>query len=317
MADIYTAIRARCLPPNAAIAALASGQHGVVARWQLLRLGLSDAQIQSRIAGGLLHRIHLGVYAVGHPAVGDRGRLAAARLAVGPGAALSHSPAAWVLGFERNVPTGVVDVIVSRGRARSRSRSGIGIHHTRGLPPEDVVRVDGIWVTSRPRTLAELCGTSSSTRMRRLYEEADRLGLIDRREVAAILERLRSRKGIGKLRRLHLSHCAPPPVTESHAEHRFFRLWEATGRPMPEVNVGVCGYRVDFFWRAERLIVELDGPSFHDRRGQGERDRLKDVELALRGFEVHRFGTGRVYVDPTELLDQVSALLDRRRRSPP
>jgi hypothetical protein len=48
-----------------AIAALATRQHGVVARWQLFEFGLASGAIEYRISVGRLHVIHRGVYAVG------------------------------------------------------------------------------------------------------------------------------------------------------------------------------------------------------------------------------------------------------------
>jgi hypothetical protein len=77
-------------PGDDALAALAARQHGVVAYRQLLELGFGRRAIQSRVARGRLHRVHLAVYAVGHSALSGDGRLLAAVLACGPGALLSH-----------------------------------------------------------------------------------------------------------------------------------------------------------------------------------------------------------------------------------
>ena len=100
----------------------------------------------------------------------------------------------------------------------------------------------------------------------------------------------------------------------SNAEMRFFRLWEETGLPVPEVNAVVAGLEVDFFWRDIRLVIEIDGASFHDRRGQGERDRRRDVALSLADCSVHRFGADRVYREPRQLIDEVKRLWSLRVR---
>jgi len=63
---------------DAKLAKLASRQHGVVAYWQLLRVGFSDGAIEHRLAKGFLHRLHRGVYAVGHPNVSREGQFMAA-----------------------------------------------------------------------------------------------------------------------------------------------------------------------------------------------------------------------------------------------
>ncbi len=66
---------------DAAIAALAGKQHGVVALFQLVAMGLSPRAVRKRVAAGRLHRIHRGVYAVGHAKLLPRARWMAATLA--------------------------------------------------------------------------------------------------------------------------------------------------------------------------------------------------------------------------------------------
>jgi hypothetical protein len=53
-------------PIDLAIRKLADRQHGVVAHWQLIELGLTRQAIWRRGGKGTLIRIHPGVYAVGH-----------------------------------------------------------------------------------------------------------------------------------------------------------------------------------------------------------------------------------------------------------
>jgi hypothetical protein len=52
-------------------------------------------------ADGLLHRLHRGVYAVGHRSVSPEGRWMAAVLACGGGAVLGHLAAATLWGWLR------------------------------------------------------------------------------------------------------------------------------------------------------------------------------------------------------------------------
>jgi predicted transcriptional regulator of viral defense system len=103
-------------PPrvDVAVAALATRQHGVVARRQLRELGLSDAAIANRLAAGRLHRVHHGVYALGHTVLAARGRWMAAVLAAGPHAVLSHASAAalWELRASAAV---IVDITIVAG----------------------------------------------------------------------------------------------------------------------------------------------------------------------------------------------------------
>lgn len=65
------------------VAVLAGEQHGVVAVWQLIELGLTRRQIERRIEAGWLQRVFWGVYSVGHPARTAEAREIAAVLACG------------------------------------------------------------------------------------------------------------------------------------------------------------------------------------------------------------------------------------------
>src|SRR6185369_15307428 len=84
---------------DARMAEVARRQYGVVARSQLLQLGVGDDEIEYRLAIGRLHPIHREVYSVGHRVVPREGRWLAAVLASGPKAVLSHWSAAahWMI----------------------------------------------------------------------------------------------------------------------------------------------------------------------------------------------------------------------------
>ncbi|HEY8763501.1 MAG TPA: type IV toxin-antitoxin system AbiEi family antitoxin domain-containing protein, partial [Solirubrobacteraceae bacterium] len=106
-------------PPR--LAELASRQHGVVSVWQLINLGYTRNAIARLVAKGHLHRLYLGVYAVGHTRLTLRGRWMAAVLACGPGAVLSHRAALalWELG---RAASGPIDVTIpGRGRRGPKS----------------------------------------------------------------------------------------------------------------------------------------------------------------------------------------------------
>src|SRR3954463_13650218 len=81
------------------IVAIAREQHGVIALWQLLSIGLSASAVRERVAAGRLHRIHQGVYGVARPDGTTKGRCRAAVLACGEGALLSHQSAATLHGL--------------------------------------------------------------------------------------------------------------------------------------------------------------------------------------------------------------------------
>jgi very-short-patch-repair endonuclease len=66
---------------------------------ELLYCGLTEDDVRGRVARGQLHRIHRGVYAVGHPGLTAQGRWLAAVKACGPGALLCRHAAGMHYGF--------------------------------------------------------------------------------------------------------------------------------------------------------------------------------------------------------------------------
>jgi very-short-patch-repair endonuclease len=85
---------------------------------------------------------------------------------------------------------------------------------------------------------------------------------------------------------LNLQH--EPSLTRSEAEIAFLQLVRDAGLPAPETNVNVLGHEVDFLWREQKLIVEVDGFAYHSSRQAFERDRRRDARLQA-GFRVIRF----------------------------
>src|SRR4051794_11074198 len=134
-----------------AIGALAARQYGVVARRQLVALGLSLDAIDHRVECGRLLRLHRGVYAVGHRKITGHGVWMAAVLASGDDAVLSHR-SAGALWRVREWSGRTTEVTVPRHR---RPRPGVVVHEGR-LPSDERDEHDGVPVTTPARTLLDL-----------------------------------------------------------------------------------------------------------------------------------------------------------------
>ena len=87
-------MREKLVEADLAIARIAARQHGVVTTAQLERAGADKSAITRRVSRGRLHRVHRGVFAVGHPGLSRKGMWKAATLACGERCALSHRSAA-------------------------------------------------------------------------------------------------------------------------------------------------------------------------------------------------------------------------------
>jgi very-short-patch-repair endonuclease len=278
----------------------------VVAYWQLRELGFSKGEIRGLRAASHLHRIHRGVYAVGHVRLTRKGRWMAAVLACGPEAILSHRAAAalWEL---RPPPSGPVDVTVP-GRTR-KGTPGIRVHNVRTLHADDGAIVDGIPVTSVHRTLLDYGEVAWFQQLRHAVDAAERRELLDGRKLEALYARSRGRHGLKPLREAVAKLSGPAPWTQSELERTMLALVRGRGLPEPLTNRLVEGELVDFLWADRRLILEVDSYLFHKSRERFEADRRRDAKLMLAGYRVLRITQERLESEPQQVLRELIALL--------
>ena len=296
-------MRHKCRSRERELAVLAGRQRGVIAQYQLRELGFTRSGIQRRLAAGRLHRIHQGVYAVGHTVLSTQGRLMAAVLACCPGAVLSHRHAAALWGLHRT-SRAVIDVSTTR---RLRGRPGIEVHHVRRLDPSDRTVRDGIPVTSVARTLLDFAEVAEQRQVERAIDEAERLRLFDLSAINALIARSTGRRGLKPLQAV-LANASEPPATRSELEHRFAAFCRDAGLPQPAFNIMVAGYEVDAVWEDRKLVVELDSWSFHGGRQAFEADRERDTALQLARYRVVRVTWRKLTRQPDQLANDLRAL---------
>ena len=266
---------------DAAISRNAANQHGVVTAAQLRAAGLLPSRVADRLAAGRLHRVHRGVYAVGHANISNEGRWMAAVLAVGEGAVLSHRSAAALW---RILPSAEVTEVTISGNAGRKRRPGMRIHRSRTLSSADLTRRAGIPVTKPARTLTDLRRVLPAEQYAAALRQAEYL-------------------------RLPLGESVTPDHTRSELESRFLGLVRRHRLPRPDVNVRVDRFVVDFLWRPQGLVVELDGWRSHGTPSAFETDRARDTRLKLLGYEVLRFTWRQVDDRPNEVARAVRTLL--------
>ncbi|MGB7589584.1 MAG: type IV toxin-antitoxin system AbiEi family antitoxin domain-containing protein [Solirubrobacterales bacterium] len=296
---------------------MAERQHGVVSLDQMHAAGLTSTAVRQRARAGRLHRVHQGVYAVGHPLLSAEGRWMAAVLACGPGAVLSHRSAAALWGL-RHTSRSLVDVTAPH--RRGRAPEGIAAHRDGSLRAPDRTVVRGIPCTSLARTLLDLAGVVDVRELRSLITEAEVLHLFDLTALQEVMDRNRGRRGIARLR-LVISEFDPRvELTRQELERRFLALCDRAGLPTPEINAPLeldGGNLIpDFLWREAGLIVETDGRQFHDTASAFERDRLRDQRLTLAGWRVIRCTWRQVVGEPAELARTVRTLLTQLTAHP-
>lgn len=288
------------------LAALATGQHGVVSHRQLLGLGFGVRWIETRLWEGRLQTVHQNVYSVGHARLTARSRWWAGLLAYGPGALLSHRTAAVLWGIQRP-RRGPVEVTAPGGRQGVERRRGIWIHRCK-FGPEDVTEREGFPVTTVARTLFDLAEVASYETLKGAAEEADRLKRLRVRELEKVCDRGRGRRALRPVRRL-LAELAVPDQGRSPLEIRFAAFVRTFDLTAPVQNADVLGHEVDALWPEAKLIVELDSWEHHGHRAAFERDRARDPEMLIAGYRTIRVTHRRLDREPERLAAEIRDLL--------
>lgn len=290
-------------PPDARVATVAARQHGVVSARQLSAAGLNRQAIHVRVGGGRLHRIHRGVYAVGHPALTLDGRFMAAVLAGGRRALLSRWATLALAGLTRWDDCRPIDVTVAGGG--TRSRDGIRFHRARALDPRDTTRIRGIPTITPARALLEVAAQVSDDRLKRLVRQAQAERLTSTRQIAAMLGRANGQRATARLAALIAG--GPAPTASGH-EDAVLELILAAGFQRPAINERCDGtpYRPDMRWPAQRLILEVDSP-WHDGRLARELDAERQADLEAAGERVLRTTLEQALASPGRLAARLHA----------
>lgn len=296
------------VPKDRLIADLAARQYGVVSRSQLLAMGIGAGAIDTRLKRHGLHRLHRGVYAVGHLALVPLAREMAAVLACGDGAAVSHRSAAVIWHLLAATEDDAIDVTVTR--SSGRRRAGLRVHRSTRLRRTDVRHLRGLPVTTPGRTLIDLADMATDRELERAFHEALTRRLLNARSLMAETARFQGRRGVARVKRL-VQQGGPETLTRSEAEERFLALVRAAGLPDPEVNVRIQGHEVDFLWRERRLVVEVDGFQFHSSREAFERDRRRDADLQATGLSVLRITWRQIAQEPYATLASTIRAIER------
>jgi very-short-patch-repair endonuclease len=277
------------------IGRIASRQHGVVTRAQLLHAGVGDDEIRWRLRTGALLAEYRGVYRVGHRAPSVEARYLAAVRACGQGALLSGRAAAHLLGVLKGAPPPPEVTAPTERRI-----PGVITHRTRRT--EDAATHRGIPTTSTARTLVDLAASLSLHALARACHEAEVLHRTTPADIEAVLARRPRTKGAAKLRKIIEGDVK---VTLSKLERRFLVLLKRAGLALPETNRPAGTRRVDCRWPAQRLTVELDSYTYHRSRHAWEQDRRREREARARGDDFRRFTYDDVFERPDVVLREL------------
>lgn len=272
---------------------------------ELQACGLSLGAIARRARRGTLHRLHRGVYAVGHRNVPLEGRFLAAVKALGPNALLSHCAAAagWELvEWDDRLPEVTVPGRGTLGMA------GVRVHRSTTLVRSDIRRHKGIPMTSPVRTVIDLAAVLGHQPLRRAVRQALSLRLVSVRRLQQRIDALGRFRGKRNLVRILADG---PTATRSELEDVVLDPVLGAGFERPELNVPLVldGRRVvpDFRWPAQKLVVEADGRAWHDHKLAREDDAERQALLEAHGERVVRLTWHQAIARPSESIARLRA----------
>ncbi len=286
---------------DGAIAALATAQHALVTASQLIAVGLQSSGVSKRVARGVLHRIHRGVYSVIPAATLSReGLWLAAVLAAGETSALSRYCAIDLQGVLH-----ARDSLITVISTSQRRPAGVTVHRCRSIDPRDLTTHRGIPVTTVHRAIVDLGDVVQIPHeLTAVIHEAAFRGRFVEPAVRDVMARSNGRQNLGIVDRAIELHRAGSAGIKSRNELAFFLLVTGAGYPEPLVNVHAHGFERDFHWPELRLAVEVDGPG-HERAPTREADASRDATLAAAGYTVMRFTDSDVKFRSADVLTRL------------
>ena len=280
---------------------LARRQDQVFTRDQALTAGLSDDQVDHRLARGVWSRLASGAYTPAHVQVTTRGRVRAATLTL-PGSVASHESAGELREYPL-VPPGLV--VVSRPDDQPNRSALARVRRVRDFDPADHTVIDGIPVTSAVRTAADLAGVLGAGRYRQMIDQLLVDRVITQEELAeqAVRWCRRGRRGAGLLWRTVEARGTGYVAPESELEARGLALLATAGLPVPLRQLALPWRssrpgRVDCGWPAFRVLIEWDSRKHHLIESQFEEDRRRDADAIAHGWAPLRFTWKMVHGDP-------------------
>lgn len=266
------------------------------------RLGIGDAVIRRLVRDGVLVRVRPDLYWLAEargalPA--DRRHVEIARAAIQQfdgEYVLARESAAMAHGLPtpRRLPDGPAKVSLYTVDSRNSTiRPGLHVAVS-PLFPGDIVIVDGLRVTSVPRTAIDLARGLALPSALIALDGALRAGA-SHESLSEVALRMKQWRGTKTLR---TSIPYSSGLAESALESAARGSCIAAGLPAPELQVEINGasgrtYRVDMVWMAQRLILEPDGwgkygRSEHEQRQAFRAEKLREDDLRAAGFRVLR-----------------------------
>ena len=294
---------------DAAIAKLASRQHGLFSRAQVADLGGREWLIHARLRSGRWTHEAEGVYGLpGWPDSWWR-RLWRAYLATGPQCVVCLEAAAAIHGLTN---FGLGRIVLFTPHGDHHWHRLCEMRQSTDIRPEHVEVVRGLRVTTVARTLCDLARFVGEQRLAVAVEDAHISGACRLDELQLLLDELRrpGKRGMKLVAKI-LAERGPGFVpSESWLERRLLSILKDAGLPRPRVQAPLpwrpdLPQRTDALYEREQVLLEADGRRWHVRVDQMATDRRRDREALNHGWRPYRFVYQELKYEPTIVVQTV------------
>ncbi len=293
---------------------LAVRQHGLATREQLIPLGFTRHQIQTRVAAGRWARAAPSVFDVAPASFDGRRALHAAVLA---SRGLASHRSAGSLRQLIDVPPDRPEIVVA-GATLPRGLDA-WVHRSRTIGPKHHTRVDGIATTSIVRTLLDLGSVVSEATLSIAVSRAivSRQTAVPRILAAVDDGPLMGHRGVAPLRVVLSHYRVDRQACESELEsllHEAIAQQRIPTFRQHRVRVAGRRYRFDFAWPDQMVFVEVDGLAEHTERSAFDNDRRRQNLLVAMGWLPLRYTWTDLTKRPHEVVTEIIAVLSSRTR---
>lgn len=298
---------------------------GVVSRSAIEARGVSRSSLSRAVAAGRVVRLGRGTYALSQLPplprwlVTDDGvapeyaaHVRAVLTSLGPTAVACGRTAAVLRGWPLLVePRRTVEVAVPHARGHAGGRD-VRVTRTRS-PRADLVRVPGgtvgIAVTPADRTVLDCALSLPHLQAVVVADSALRAGALTVDDLITATTTLRGRDA--DRARAVVARCDPLAGSVLESVQRVRMVLAGITAFESQVVVRTSPVlRVDFCFRAHRLVVEVDGARWHP---DPARDRTRDNALAALGWRVLRYSWSQVVHDGAAVIAEIQAALGSGR----
>lgn len=272
---------------------LGRDSHGLVRRRDLIAAGIGTETITARLAAGVWARTEASGSVIDlrtHPDGWSKAVLAA--VMGGPAGTLaSHRTAGYLHGFLDVQRPGMIEVTTPR----SVRNHCIDVRHHSTRSPDPGTEVDGVPVTSWPRTVRDLVPVLHRDHVHRIVAQCLRRRADAGRLLVAELEACApTTAGVGRFRQVLAAELnSDRTLLESPLEDICHRALDREGLAPEAVQYRVpfedrVVARLDFAWPSARHAWQVDGLDFHTAEPDCEHDHDQDALLRDLGWTVQR-----------------------------